>query len=254
MAENSSKNGKKNPDDHSGHRKRLIEKLSVGPLLEHELLEAMLFNAMPRRNTNDIAHRLLSTFGTIQQILDAPMEELQQVKGIGESVASYLTCLGLLYRQYTEKANRVYGGKYTMKRFLSYVKEAYAGEETEVAEVYFIDEDSNIFLKKRLQRGNAGHVEIEPNSLTMLLAEYAPAGMVLVHNHPFGEAVPSEKDEQMTKKCQMLCSAQNVIFCDHVIYAPNGVYSYYLDGKMLRISTEYSVDGILGNLGFLEEV
>ena len=66
--------------EHSGHRHRLIQKLDSGSLCEHEYLEMLLFNAVPRRNTNDIAHRLLARFGNIRDVLGAPLEQLQQVE------------------------------------------------------------------------------------------------------------------------------------------------------------------------------
>jgi len=63
----------------------------------------------------------------------------------------------------------------------------------------------------------------------------------MVHNHPYGEAIPSDSDDRMTKNCQMLCSMHNRLFCDHITYAPNGMYSYYLSGRMKDISQNYSV-------------
>jgi len=68
----------------------------------------------------------------------------------------------------------------------------------------------------------------------------------MVHNHPFGDAVSSEKDDMMTKNLQMLCSMHNRLFCDHIIYAPNGMYSYYLSGKLKEISENYSISKVLG--------
>ena len=239
---------------HEGHRKRLLARVGKEELLEHELLEILLYNALPRRNTNDIAHRLLSAFGSLQEVLQAPLAKLQEVDGVGESVATYLVCLGCVLRRCTEKPQSEKGRKYAPKDFVNYVNEKYKTEGIEVVDAYLLDEDSHIFLKERIQSGDAVHVEFDPTLLAKLLAEHTPSGLVMVHNHPYGAGTPSEKDDEMTKRCQMLCSTHNVVFCDHVIYAPEGVYSYYAQGRMLRISTEYSMDGILGNLGFLEGV
>ena len=74
--------------EHAGHRRRMIEKLKTDSLLEHELLEVLLFNALPRRNTNDLAHKLLGEFGSVKEILSAPIEQLTKVEGVGESVAA----------------------------------------------------------------------------------------------------------------------------------------------------------------------
>ena len=69
----------------------------------------------------------------------------------------------------------------------------------------------------------------------------------MVHNHPFGEAVPSDADDTMTKNCQLLCSVNNRLLCDHMIYAPSGVYSYYLSGRLSEISKQYSVGKVVNN-------
>lgn len=255
MSEKTVKNKQKmGKGPHDGHRKRLLANVGKETLLDHELLEILLFNALPRRNTNDIAHRLLSAFGSLQGVLHASFVELRAVDGVGESVASYLVCLGLAFRRCTEKQKTEACGKYNAKDFLRYVEERYKTEGVEVVDAYLLDENLQIFLKKRIQSGDAVHVEFDPTVLAKLLVENTPSGLVIVHNHPYGAGEPSPKDDEMTKRCQMLCSTHNVLFCDHVIYAPEGVYSYYIQGKMVRISTEYSMDGILGNLGFLEGV
>ena len=75
-----------------------------------------------------------------------------------------------------------------------------------------------------------------------------------MHNHPFGTATPSKADDEMTKNCQMLCSMHNRLLCEHVIYAPDGLFSYYLSERMQEISKRYAVSQILeGNHGRKEK-
>ena len=83
---------------HEGHRKRMIERLENGEagLSDHEILELLLFNAIPRKNTNEIAHALLNKFGSISAISRADLESLKAVEGIGEGTAAYLRCVFLL--------------------------------------------------------------------------------------------------------------------------------------------------------------
>ena len=82
---------------HEGHRKRMLERLerAEGSLEEHELLEILLFNAIPRKNTNELAHRLLSAFGSLRSLFRAGMSELKAVPGVGESTAAYLKIVGM---------------------------------------------------------------------------------------------------------------------------------------------------------------
>ena len=84
-------------NEHEGHRKRIIQKLESGTLLDHEVLEILLFASLPRRNTNDIAHRLLQKFGSMQEVFSASQEELKKVKGIGDTTATNLRCIGIIY-------------------------------------------------------------------------------------------------------------------------------------------------------------
>ena len=236
----------KNPNDHGGHRQRIIAKLKRENLSEHEQLEILLFNAVPRRNTNDMAHRLLSRFGGITALFSASMEELLTVDGIGENVAAYLYCIGQFFNAYYENKNANYNGKYTHDAFLAYLRSRKTFPQEETVEIYLLDENGYIMTKQDFN-GDIYGVRLRPEILTKLFVEYRPAGMLAVHNHPYGNPSPSEKDEEMTRQCQLLCSSHNVIFCDHLIYAKDGVYSYYASGKLRDISKKYSVAALVEN-------
>ena len=80
--------------EHMGHRQRLYDRLKEGKIFEHEMVELLLFNAVPRQNTNALAHRLLAKFGTVKGIFQASVEELETVEGVGRSVAGYLHLFG----------------------------------------------------------------------------------------------------------------------------------------------------------------
>ena len=154
---------------HDGHRKRLIEKLSQGTLLEHELLEALLFNAIPRRNTNDIAHRLLSAFGDIENLFNATMDELKTVDGVGESVAAYLFCVGEFYKRMSENERvRSLPKKWEREEFQNYVEKAYAGLNREVLDVYLLNASCEIIYKKRFSGENSESVSINPTEFSKL--------------------------------------------------------------------------------------
>lgn len=224
---------------HDGHRKRLIEKLSQGALLEHELLEALLFNAIPRRNTNDIAHRLLSTFGSIENVFNATVEDLKTVDGVGESVAAYLFCIGAFYKRMAEnERTRSAPKKWERVEFQNYVQKAYAGLHREVMDVYLLNPNCEIIYKKRFTDENAESVCINPAEFSKLFFNKNVGGLVMVHNHPNGIAEPSKQDDVSTFRCRQICGFHNVMLCDHIIYAPNGVYSYYFSGRLKRIENE----------------
>ena len=231
--------------EHDGHRMRLIAKLKEDNLEEHEMLEVLLFNAIPRRNTNDLAHRLLAEFGSIKAMFEASIEQLQAVNGIGASVAAYLFVIGSFYKRNYKTVEIEYPEFFERDVFFPYVKSKYASMHREVLDFYFLAPDSKITGHKLFGNESFFNAEVAVEELAKLIVERAPAGVTVVHNHPLGKAEPSATDDQMTKQIQMLCSMHNVILCDHIIYAPNGVYSYYLDGKLKKISEEYSMSGII---------
>ncbi|MBE5747267.1 MAG: hypothetical protein E7352_03715 [Clostridiales bacterium] len=231
--------------EHDGHRTRLREKLDKGALQDHEYLELLLCTAMPRRNTNDIAHRLLSQFGSVTGVFSADYADLIKVKGVGEGVAGFLVSLGKLVEKYYRRQTAAYRGIFETNRFISYLKENYKDERREVLDVYFLDENKFVFAIKSVTNGGVDRAEFDPMILTQLLVELKPAGLVLVHNHPNGSYLPSAADDETTGKCQILCSYHNVVLCDHLICAKEGVYSYLNDKKLEKISKKYSVQNLI---------
>lgn len=226
---------------HDGHRARMRQKAEKGELEEHEWLEVLLFNAIPRRNTNEIAHALLLRFGSIQRVFSARTEDLLSVDGVGESVATYLRTVGCFYEKFREKEEKRYYGKFEHNAFLSFVNDSYYGIEVEVLDLYLLNGEGLVVDKKRFSVEQLYSVKVIPEELTSFLLQREGSGVVMVHNHPRGDACPSAADDAMTKNCQLLCSMHNRLLCDHVIYAPNGVYSYYLSERMQGISRRYSV-------------
>lgn len=227
-------------EDHSGHRERLIEKMKRGGLCEHEYLEALLFNAIPRRNTNDLAHRLLSEFGSIHRLFNAPIERLLQVKGVGQSVAAYLHCIGQAVKLYWENGVlRISHPKYYDKEeFTKYLKKEYAGFPYEVFDVYMLDNENRVFMRKRFSINGKSIVFVLPEEVTKSIVDEQPTGVIAVHNHPQGECQPSEADDKATRKLQMICAINNILLCDHLIFTRDKVYSYLSSGKLTKWGNE----------------
>lgn len=235
---------------HDGHRARMREKLKNGTtLLDHEVLEVFLFNAVPRMNTNELAHRLIAQFGSLTGVFCATMEQLCQVDGVGDSLAAYIYTAGKCYEKFYEMRMKTHLDlrTYNTDSFLDYVQKSYVSVDREVFDLYGIGENSNIILCKRFSQDSLFNVEVSPEEISKFIMQNQVSGIVMVHNHPLGDAVPSETDDQMTIKCQLMCSLQNVLLCDHVIYAKGGVYSYYKSGFLKKISERYSVQGVLSN-------
>lgn len=230
---------------HSGHRQRLYQKLKNGDTLyEHELLEMLLYNAYPRKDTNPIAHALLKRFPSMQAIFDADIHELTEVEGVGENVALYLKCVGLCTAG--RKKSDCFGLIKNYSEFLEYVKMRLTGLSNEEVELYPVDKAGRILRIYSYTMNSPDKVEISPTDITAALSISKPYGLFVAHNHVKGAARPSEADDAFTKQLQLMCSMTNVKFYDHCIVAADGsVYSYFTEGRIDAIKNEYSIHNIL---------
>lgn len=238
--------GKEKPP-HAGHRARLFAKYKNEYLTDSEFLELLLFYAIPRRNTNDIAHALLAKYGSLRAVLSADDADLKKITGVGDSALAFLKHLNELCIRYRvdQPLYSPLTSKTKYEDFWKELDQIYADEQCEVVDVYLLDSDSQIFNSRRLAVGGVSSVEFQPPLLSKILLEMSPAGIVIVHNHPSGGTQPSAADKAMTEKCQVLCSLHNVMFCDHVIYGGGQKYSYYDSGKLQPISVRFSIENIV---------
>ena len=226
---------------HHGHRQRITQKLEKGVLLDHELLEVFLFNAIPRKNTNGLAHALLREFKTVRGVFSAKYDDLIKVNGIGDNIASYIVCAGQIFEKFYELENSGIPKTFEHKSFSSFVESEYAKARTEVLDFYFLDKDRQIFNRQRFSCSDLSSVDVEPAEISKMLSGNKPVAIVAVHNHPFGPCAPSPTDDETTAKLQTIFSFHNIVFCDHCIYGSDGVYSYYMSGKMSKYAQKYSI-------------
>lgn len=219
-------------DLHGGHRKRIYERVKNADLCMHEYLELLLFSALPRRNTNDLAHLLLSEFGDIWGVLSAPVEQLCRVDGIGESVACFIRTIGVVVEGLLKKQERLYPTHFNMETFPTFMQKEYSTLGCEVLDVYILDSEGKIYGRKRCSSLREKRVEVQLQWFMNVLLDFNPAGVILVHNHPHGDATPSQSDDCTTEECRSLCEKNGVVFCDHMIYSNLGIYSYNCGGKI----------------------
>lgn len=231
---------------HEGHRKRMYEKLkSDAPLFDHELLEILLFNAIPRKNTNPIAHALISTFGSLAGVFEADINELTGVEGVGESVANYLKCVGECMKR-TRTVNTGFAVLKSHKDVADFVTMRLRGKSAEVLEFYFLDKTGRVTSIHPFTCGEAHRVDIALKKISSIFANGRPYSLIIAHNHPRERAVPSENDELFTKEMQVICSLNEVNLQDHCIYGSDGeIFSYFRSGKIDRIKNDFTFRNIL---------
>lgn len=230
---------------HEGHRSRNYLKLKEGKhLYEHEILEILLYNAVPRKDTNPIAHALLARFPSISAILEAEIDELMTVEGVGEQVALYLKCIGLCIEQI--RVADSFAAIKNRGELGDFVKMRIGGKRVEMLEIYAIDKNGKVFRIKTMSSGDCDKVVTSPDEIMKFITLTKPYSIVVAHNHTVGDALPSAKDIAFTRQVQLICSINNVLLYDHIICSVNGdMYSFFDSGRLSAIHDKFTIDSIL---------
>ncbi len=201
---------------------------------DHEILEVLLYNAIPRSNTNPIAHALINSFGSLAEVFRASVKELMLVNGVGKRTAEYIRCIGLCYQR-INPAPRNHPRYFNPKEFCDFLEQEYRGKTAEVLEIFCLDKFGHIFFRKEFSSGKRDGVQTATTEITELLIVKKPFTVVAAHNHPHGTRNPSAQDDLFTKQLCLLCLMHNVRLGDHIIAGCDGAYSYHAVGKLEKI-------------------
>ena len=232
---------------HSGHRERMMEKFVNAPdgMATHELLEIMLFSVMPRKDTNELAHNLLLTFGTVKRLFSATPKELMSVKGVGKSIAAHIATFGKLMNEIAFRAD------YNKTTFSSFHKnkqdviDMFINPTIEKFFVVLLDAKCKETTRIEFESRSENMVSINASTLAKAIAINNPVNALIAHNHPSGDIRPSRDDDIATAKIYMLCKLQGVTLLDHVIIGKNNnAYSYFVDGRIDKITKMIDSDDI----------
>ena len=212
---------------HDGHREKLRHRFAEGggqQFTDCELLELLLFYAIPRRDTNDLAHRLLEQYGSLSGVLSAPAADLQQVEGIGESAAVLVKLAPELCRRARDGAGRetVLSSTEAAGRYLT---ERFAGESGEAVYQLCLDKKGKLLVCRRIGDGGLGSAGFSVRKLVENAVLSAASGVILSHNHPSGIALPSREDYGATELAARALDAVGVPLLDHIIVADGDVVS-----------------------------
>lgn len=219
---------------HDDHRKRMKEKFrqhGLQSFADHEVLELLLYYAIPRVDTNDTAHYLLERFGTLEQVVHAPVEELMKVKGVGENAALFLTLIPAAYQRIvqSEKAEKILN---SVEKSGQYFMRLLQHEHKEVIYMACLDQKCKVISCHRLAEGD---VNVAPLSIRQAAerALAANASMVqLAHNHPSGIALPSEEDIYVTRMIKDILYPLNIQLIDHIVVADGDFVSMRESGML----------------------
>ena len=204
---------------HAGHRKRMREsfiKRDFDSMPEHEILEVLLFYAHPRNDTNALAHTLINTFGSLENVLSAPYEELIKVDGVGDNAAVLLTLFSRLALRYVASIDSDDAYK-TDDEVTKMIVSKLANEQKEKVLVVLFDKKDKMLNIVEIASGGIDDASFRPRALLEPIFRCEATKFILAHNHPQGFAVPSMADVKTTEKVKEVVSELDTIFADHII-------------------------------------
>ena len=213
---------------HAGHRKRVKEefrKLGLGHFPPHKVLEMLLFYSIPQGDTNEIGHRLMESFGSLPDVLDAPIELLVRTPGIGPESATYIRILGDVIGRYTQEKSRPPKAIRNISQAKDFMRHKFFGESAECVYLACLGSNGKVLYSEKVSRGTGQNVNIMPGEIVRVAVICSAVKIILAHNHPNGICNPSREDLHTTKLICDQVRHVNIELMDHIIVAPDGVCS-----------------------------
>jgi DNA repair protein RadC len=208
-----------------GHRERLKERFRDGGgagLRDYELLELLLFQAIPRRDTKPVAKALLERFGSFSEVLAAPEALLMEIPGVGESVAGYLNLMQAVAARFARDRVSAKPLLDSWAAVIDYCRAAMAYEPVEQFRILFLDR-KNVLIADEVQGvGTIDHTPVYPREVVKRALELSATAIILIHNHPSGDPTPSRADIQMTKQLIDTATPLGIAIHDHIIVGKAG--------------------------------
>lgn len=232
------------PEDnvHKGHRKRMKSKFllhGIEVFEEHEVLEMLLYYAVPRCDTNPIAHKLLERFGSISAIFDATVDMLTDA-GLSENTAVLIKMIPALSRIYMEDKHNNPGKIVDFDNLVEFFANKYIGRNEEVVMLLLADSKGKELFCGVISKGSINASDIPVRRVVDLALRYNAKTAVIAHNHPTGVAVPSTNDIKSTINIYNALAHVNVLLADHIIIADNDgismTYSEFGEGIFYSLS------------------
>jgi DNA repair protein RadC len=212
-----------------GHRERLRSRFrDAGPdaVTDYELLELVLFRAVPRRDVKPLAKMLIAKFGSFAEVICAPVARLGEVKGLGDAAITEIKVV-------QAAASRLARGQVKRRPVLSswstvldYCRTAMAFADKEQFRILFLDKRNQLIADELLQVGTVDHTPVYPREVVKRALELSATAIILVHNHPSGDPTPSRADIQMTQSIVEVARPLGISVHDHIIVGKEGHASF----------------------------
>ncbi|SIS52215.1 DNA repair protein RadC [Paracoccus saliphilus] len=226
---------KSTPSYLADHRARLRERFLQGgaaAMPDYELLELVLFRAIPRQDVKPLARRLIEHFGDFNRVLSATPSRLAEVEGVGNAVVTELKLV-------EAAAQRMARAKVLLRPILSgwqalldYCHTSMSHREIEQLRVLYLDRKNILIADEEQARGTVDHVPVYPREIIRRALELNASALILVHNHPSGDPTPSESDIAMTAQIARAADSMGITIHDHLIIGKSRELSFRSEGLL----------------------
>ncbi|MBX3552922.1 MAG: DNA repair protein RadC [Pseudolabrys sp.] len=213
------------PPHYHGHRERLrgrFRDAGADAISDYELLELVLFRAIPQRDVKPLAKELIARFGSFAEVIAAPAQRLREMRGLGEAAITE-------FKIVQAAAGRIARGEVKKRTALSswssvldYVRTAQAFAEKEQFRVLFLDKRNHLIADEVQQTGTVDHTPVYPREVVKRALELSATAIILVHNHPSGDPTPSRADIVMTQNIVEIAKPLGISVHDHIIVGKDG--------------------------------
>jgi DNA repair protein RadC len=218
-----------------GHRGRMREKLltrGLDSLADYELLEMLLFQAMPKGDTKPLAKALVNRFGSFARVLAAPVRVLLETKGLGPHSVTAIKLVEASALRMMKAEVQEAPVLNNWDRLTAYLQAAMSREKTEIFRVLFLDTRNRLIADEAQGRGTVNHTPVYPREVVKRALELHATALILVHNHPSGDTTPSQADLDMTQEIKSAAAMLGIVVHDHLIVGNGTWLSFRREGYL----------------------
>lgn len=206
--------------DHKGHRQRLRERFRKNgeqSLADYELLEFLLFSALPRQDTKPIAKALLKRFGSFAAVVTAPRARLKEIKGLSDNSIDTLHAVHAAIARYHKAELNERRLLDSWSKVMDYLQASMELSEIEQFRVLYLDKKNALIADEVQQTGTVDHTPVYPREVIRRALDHGATAVILVHNHPSGDPTPSRADIQMTRQLVDIAKPLGIEIHDHIV-------------------------------------
>jgi DNA repair protein RadC len=217
------------------HRQRLRQRFmagGAGALADYELLEMILFRAIPRQDVKPLARLLIDTFGDVGRVITAPTARLSALHGVGDAVICELKLVEAAATHLARSRVIKRAVVSSWDALIDYCHTSMAHRETEQFRVLYLDRKNILIADEEQARGTVDHVPVYPREVIKRALELNASALILVHNHPSGDPSPSQSDIDMTAQIEAAASVVGIHLHDHIIIGKERELSFRSDGYL----------------------